>query len=193
MGGHRFCKLMLMVIGGILLAVRAMAVPMVDLVLVDAPSAVGDTFEVEVWVDGDDMGLDLLAFGFDVGFDDGTVFDYVGYELGSGFDALIIADNRVTADIFPGIVQDDVLLATLSFSTLSLGTDTLNITGLYDGMFSGLYYELPDWNPAGYDIKASLSLKVADVPVPEPATFVLFASGLIGCAGISRKSRKQVA
>lgn len=190
MGGNRLFTYVFLVIGGLMMAGRAMALPMVNLVLVDGPSAMGDTFEVQVWADGDTIGLDLLAFGFDVSFDGGSMFEYLGYELASGFDDWSMGYGNVTADIFPGISADDVLLATLSFSTLALGTDTLNVLGIYDGMFTGLYYSLPGWELAGYDIDASLTITAEEVPVPEPASLILLTGGLLGCAGMNRKGQK---
>jgi hypothetical protein len=190
MGRNRLCKLLLLVFLGTLITTPAMAVPMINLNLVDSPSGVGDTFDVEVWANGEGIGLDLLGFGFDVTFDDGSVFDYTGYALASGFDDNSFGGGNVAGDVFPGITEDDVLLATLSFATLAVGTDTLNVAGLYDGMFSGLYYELPDWTLAGYDIDAGLTITAGAASVPEPATFFLISTGILGLAGINRKLNK---
>ena len=38
------------------LAVPAMATPMANLTLVNSPIAIDDTFQVEVWADGDNIG-----------------------------------------------------------------------------------------------------------------------------------------
>lgn len=184
---RRFCNVMGLVLWGVFLSAQVMADPMVNLVLVDAPSNVGDTFEVEVWADGDNIGLELLSFGFDVLFSNGSVFNYDGYTLESGFEDFSSGAGNVTGDVFPGIPENEVLLATLSFSTLALGTDTLSVIGPYDQHFGGLYYERPDWSIDGFDINATLTISVGVTPVPEPAAIFLISTGLLGWAGFKRK------
>jgi hypothetical protein len=188
MARNRWSIVVLAVLLGTLSAAPAMALPTATLHLIDAPGAINDPFLVEVWADGDDIGLELLAFGFDVSFGDGGVFEYLGYELGPGFDDFSFGEENVTGDTFPGIAEDDVLLATLSFTTLTLGTDTLNVLGLYDGGFNGLYYETPEFDLTGYDINASLTIEVA-APIPEPATVLLLSAALLGLAGVNRMTK----
>ena len=177
--------LVLTMVLGVCLCGPAMAIPTASLNLVGSPSAVGDLFEVEVWVDGDDIGLDLLGFGFDVSFDSIGIFDYTGYTIESGFDDDSFGPGNVAGSAFPGIAEDDVLLATLSFETLALGTDTLHVLGEYDGMFAGLFYELAD--PPGYDIEASLTISTESAPVPEPSTLLLIGSSLLCLAAMGRR------
>ena len=165
--------------------VPAMAIPMASLNLLDSDIAIGESFDVEVWIDGDNIGQELLGFGFDVSIDDGTYFSYDGYLMGAGFDddsMMGFNPHDVGGSAFPGIGDDDVLLATLSFTALAAGTDTLTALGPYDFGFSGLFYEFD-----GFDISASLDITVGTAPVPEPATLLLLGTGLVGMGVFGRK------
>jgi|WetSurMetagenome_2_1015567.scaffolds.fasta_scaffold16742_4 hypothetical protein len=185
---------LLTIISGILFSVPAMAIPTTNFNQVNSPNSVGDTFDIEIWADGDNMDLGLLFFGFDVGFDKGGIFNYTGYTLGSAFsedDSL--GSNNVAAFAFPAIAENQTLLATLSFSTSSLGSDTLRITGLYDGLFSGLYYELMDGELIGYDINSSLTITTSEPepsPVPESSTVLLLSAGFTFLSGMGLRQKK---
>jgi len=173
-----------------LFAIPAQAIPTVSLTLLDSDILIGESFDVEVWADGDGIGLELVAFGFDVSTT-GSAFSYDSYILGTGFDDSSFGPNNVTGDAFPGIADDDVLLATLSFTGLTEGTGSLKVEGLYDGGFFGLFYETPEWDIIGYDIDASMEVSVSDtVPVPEPATILLLASGIAGMGVFGRKKKR---
>jgi hypothetical protein len=184
--------IILMMFQGLFFGSVAMAIPLASLNLTNLPAGIGDTFQVEVSANGDGFGLDLLSFGFDVTFDQGGVFDFSGYTLGTGFDDDSFGSGNVAGSAFPGIANNEVLLATLSFTVIASGTDSLHVIGLYDGMFSGLYYELDDGGLIGYDINDSLNITVggASTPVPEPSIMLLFGTGIAGLAAVRRRQRR---
>lgn len=166
-------------------ALPASAAPSVYLNLLDSPMGYNDTFEVEVWADGDGLGLELMSFGFDVSSDMGNIFTYDGYTLGEGFDD----DSgggplNVSGSAFPGFLEDEVLLATLAFTINAIGSDTLNVIGLYDEEFFGLFYETPDMMLTGYNINSSLEIST----VPVPGAVLLMFSGLLGLAATNRRT-----
>jgi len=170
----------------------ALAVPTVYLDLLDSSIVVGDTFQVQVWADGDGSGLDLLSFSFNVEVGSAGIIEYTGYTLESGFDDdTWFTGDDVAGSIFPGLTDNDVLLSTLSFTALSIGTDTLSVVGLYDEIFSGLYCELEDWSIDGYDIDDSLTVTINAIPISEPSTFLLLGVGLLGLIKSNRKPKTR--
>lgn len=179
---------------GVVITPPAMAIPTTNLNLLNTPNTVGDTFNVQVWADGDSMGMDLLSFGFDITFDIGGIFSYSGYTLGTEFVSDSIEGIDIAASTFPAISDNNVLLATLSFSVIAFGTETIRILGLYDGLFSGLYYELTNGELGGYDINSSLSLTVESEPqpspVPEPSSMLLLGIGIVSLSAIRLRLEK---
>ena len=133
----------------------AQAFPTAYLELLDSNILVGESFDVNVWADGDGIMQELLAFGFDVSTTGGA-FSYDGYTIQPEFYDDSSGSDNVSGSAFPSITNTyDVLLAKLSFNSLSEGTGNLTITGYYNSMFSGLYYE-----DDGFDIFASTDISV---------------------------------
>lgn len=176
----------------------AQAIPTVSLNLMDTDIYVGESFDVQVLVDGDNINLDLLTFGFNVKTI-GSVFAYDGYEVEPGFDDdSSWVPPEVAGSAFPGITYDDVLLTTLSFTATDVGTGSLQALGLTDNLFYGLAYEIDSvipGIPGWYDINDSLDITINSgpvTPVPEPPTIILIGTGLVGLAGFKRKRKNQV-
>lgn len=186
---------LILLMGGVF-AAPASALPMVSLKLAENTIiSVDDVIEILVLADGDDIGLDLVSFGFDVDINDsgldGYNFSYAGTAIASGFDDDSgFTDTAVLGSAFPGISEDEVLLATLLFAVDSAGIETISVSGIYDGMSSGLYYERPDWTLTGYDIDASITIEVSggSQPVPEPVTLLLFGVGLVAIGSVKNRA-----
>ena len=170
------------------LGVDAAHAAIIGLNVLDSNIVVGDNFNVEVRVDGQGIGEDLLGFGFDVAVG-GTACSYTGYQMGSGFDDISdpFNTNNVTGMVIPGISDDDVLLATLFFSADAAGNGLLSISGPYDGFFYGLFYE-----ESGIGISAETNIVISEMgpsAVPVPAPILLLGTGLIGITWTRRRMR----
>jgi len=167
-------------------AIPVQAIPTVSLNLLDSDIHIGESFDVQVWADGDGIESELLAFGFDVSTT-GSAFSYDGYLIGPDFDDDSFGLENLAGSAFPGIIEDDVLLATLSFTGLLEGTQNLSVNGVFDGMFSGLVYEFD-----GFDIDDSIEISVSStLPIPEPATILLLTTGMFGLGVFGRKKFKK--
>jgi hypothetical protein len=112
----------------------------------------------------------------------GTTFDG-----GMRVPAIFWWPGSITPAVVSGIgstMDDDVLLATLSFSAIAAGTDTLSVLGLFDDFFFGLFYET-----SGIDIDASTDITVRAAAVPEPGSVLLFSTGLFALLVLKRRER----
>ncbi len=153
-------------------------------VRMDAPTqaAVGSTFEVSVAVmtpfGGNYLGDELLAFGFDVGFDTSLV-SLTGVSVAGPWDddSAFFDDVAVAGSVFESIQdegQDGIQLATLTFQVLAAGEVVIDVhSSAASDMNEGLTYVLGD----NVDLYGRTSVVLS--PVPEPGEWLMLASGLL--------------
>jgi hypothetical protein len=154
----------------------------------DTDITAGENFSVDVTASGASLADDeILAFGFDVFVTNLSIVNFVSAVIGPSFEdfSAFFLDTDVVGVAFPGLTDDSLLLATLNFTALGPGDVTLGILSDLIDLNEGLIYL---WAGA-QDISASFGLKVSDAaaPVPEPASIFLFATGILGIAGLARK------
>ena len=147
---------------------------------------VGDTFNVDVVANDVEGGDNLLAFGFDLDYGM-TAFAFNGATVGPSFfdDSFRFLDTGVAGSTFPGLSGDNILLASLSFTSLAPGTFSLGIiSNLFD-----LNEGLTTLFGPKINMTQSLDIGVSSAPVPEPSTILLLGSGLAGLAFYRRKRK----
>ena len=171
-------------------ATSAQAIPVVSLELSTTDIFVGDIFEIDVIADGVtdyDPILEfdeVIAFGFDIGYIDSEFF-YGGATVAFPFDdnSDYFPNTDVAGSVFPGISGDNILLASLSFTSLLEGNYSLGIVSdlsdFNEGLITLLYLPI--------DITQSINVSVSAAPVPEPATIMLLITGMVGMGVFGRK------
>jgi len=176
----------------------AHAIPTPRLELSTKPIYSGDTFTLEVFIDGvtEFEGLSgpeldgVLAFGFDPFFNT-SEFDFVGavvnpllFEDDSNSPITPVVAGQV--NLFENIPPfgDNILLASLSFTSLIEGYFNIGIVSDLSNPNAGLIA----WS-GFYDIGASTPVTVS--PVPEPATVILLISGMAGLGVFGRKKFRK--
>ena len=143
---------------------------------------VGDVFAVDLLADIPDP---VVGWGLDVTFDT-SVLDLSGVTVGfawfptSGFDGDGLAGLAFPMPVY----GDDILLATLTFEAIALGTSDLTTSITLAELTEGFAL-----SPTGF---AEVTFQAGSVTVvPVPATILLFSSGLIGLAGLRKRFRKR--
>jgi hypothetical protein len=162
-----------------------------------APALVSGAFDVTVQAQdlfaGRDPSTDgVLTFGFDVSVSDPSILSFLGDTSGPLFDLVTSAPGTdvfaAASGFFIGSgVSEPLLLATLHFTTTGTGPATIVISSDLTNDFQGLQF-IDD--PIQESIAGNVSVSaVAPTAVPEPATLVLSAIGLIGV--VSRRVRRS--
>jgi|GEM_PF-1040302 len=151
--------------------------PQLDLNSVDVSSSSGGTLTINFWETGfGPWPIDLTGFSFDVG---GTTQGTVDV------DAWISLSN--SSDITDSSWTKLVDLGPFSGGAFS-GADWTNMIG--NGNYSLWIEATITHDPSGLN-KKTTSFDAHLKPVPEPATMLLFGTGLAGLAGIARKRVKK--
>ncbi len=148
---------------------------------------VGDMFDVAVVANDVESMNELLAFGFDLNYGM-TAFAFNGATMGSLFfdDSFRFPATVVAGSTFPGLSGDNILLASLSFTSLTTGIFSLGITSSSPDLNEGL---TTLYGPK-IDMTQYLDIEVSSAPVPEPSTMILMCLGLVGIVGYRNKFKK---
>jgi hypothetical protein len=167
----------------------------------------GTSFTVDLFADIPEEEA-ILGWDIDLLYDD-TQLDWTGTTVGSKWNQVSIDSDGLGGLMVipppsivpppigpppmvpppivpPPISGNDILLATLSFECLAIGTSTLDIFA--DPL------DLEGFLLASGDFLASWTSRAAtvnQVPVPEPATVLLVGSGIIALVGLRRKFRMK--
>lgn len=157
-----------------------------------ASAVVGSTFTTTVATSAPFAGVyagdELLAFGFDVQYDD-TLLRLVSATVAPGFDddSALFDDVDVAGSAFPGQAdtgQSSITLAALTFEVLATGDALIQIGSDAAGNLSeGLVYA----QGQSRDVFGRTTVSLA--PVPEPGTWALMGAGLL-FVGLRRARRR---
>ena len=128
-------------------------------------TSLGGTTDVQLWANFDDS---IVGWGLDLDLDMPTVADWAIAALGPAWNETSTLDGDGLAGLaFPPGQTGDVLLATLTFTGMEIGTTDLTLG--YDGEDEGFLLEL-----GGLDELVNYGSGSITV-TPEPATIVLLA------------------
>lgn len=197
---NRFIILFIIVISFLLISTAVGATPYVSLNPSSTLLYTGQNFNLDVMANGVNevdpfFGTDeVISFGFDLTYNPAN-FAYNGTTFGPGFvdDSLFFPDIDVAGSVFPGPGPsgNNILLATLNFTALSVGNYSLgilsDISNPNEGLTTLFHYYDPFSGPGQINMTSGVNVN----PVPEPTTMLLLGSGLAGLVGFGRKRFKK--
>ena len=162
--------------------------------------SLGDQVAIDLNVSGlgDGMADSLSTFDLNVSFDE-VILGYDHTVFGTGLDILGFGSIQWDTDLgfgevnlyelsldFPSdldfLQAPSFTLATLYFNTLSIGTSALELSSSIFGDAVGDRLSL-EYTPG--------SITVGAASIPEPATFLLFVSGLVGLPFLKRRKNNK--
>lgn len=146
---------------------------------------IGDTFTVDIVVEGVEATTPLAGFQFDIAFDS-ALLDSLSVASADALPAPVVSSSTLDPEVtfvetslsfFGPFPFGDLVLASVTFQGIGMGTALLDLndTQLSDPLGAGI-------SRVASDASATVT--------PLPSTALLFGLGLMGLAGMRRKAKK---
>lgn len=159
----------------------------------DVDVKLNESFSIDVYVNTQTPSDSILSWGLDAVFNNGILsldsFN-VGSEFLQGFSA--DGDNFAGTSTLPsGIFGSNILLGTLNFTAIGLGSTTLNTANTLGDLFEGFtttnFFTPSAFNSAIANIEVTTDTS-GTVSASAPATISLFAIAGLALFGFRRKA-----